>query len=607
MDFKLYFAGSRDYALKHAPTMSVVLWPDEDRSPDLGYRIQARMLVRMHLAPHVIRTPIAFIAQDFKDCAKAMELELKGGQFVEVTAEWLGSKFSIDTPPKDGDSRHWFATLQGNIDSYRELTRAFGPDSAIEALNAAHDVVALNPKYVSPGLAQLAISSDAFKLAVLRSNERYFAFRRAASVLHGNEAEALEMTEARATVRFHLAGFKGLHEVTIDFRRSQLFDRRINVLIGENGVGKSQTLAHIVSSLAKMKNGGSIASTEPFSRVIAFSAVPGQSSLPKKLRSQRTLLYRHFALSPRSDRRRGDNELSTALIDLARDATRIAGRSRVQIFKEALESWLPLTRIGLRVKAEAQHDAWHYAAVDGHFYLPVARLLEPLGDGAIHLFADLDTTKPPAFFARRRNSEGEYEDDVDDALRPEARASHPQSWGQRPSEPRGLQPLSSGQELFFRFSLNLSTFIEAGTLVLIDEPENHLHPTFITRLMSLLRQVLQSTGSFAVIATHSPFVVREVTRMDVSIMGRMQDGSALVRHPRLQTLGASVAAVSGYVFGDETIPTLARLTVEAMAQAREGTDPNSEEWLKLLSRELSNEAVGYIRAELMRSERESEN
>ena len=95
--------------------------------------------------------------------------------------------------------------------------------------------------------------------------------------------------------------------------------------------------------------------------------------------------------------------------------------------------------------------------------------------------------------------------------------------------------------------------------------------------------------------------------MDVSIMGRTEDGAALVRHPRLQTLGASVAAVSGYVFGDETVPTLARLTVEALAQARKGTDPGSEEGLELLSRELSNEAVGYIRAELMRSERESGN
>ncbi len=51
-------------------------------------------------------------------------------------------------------------------------------------------------------------------------------------------------------------------------------------------------------------------------------------------------------------------------------------------------------------------------------------------------------------------------------------------------------------------------------------------------------------------------------------------------------------------------PTPARPTVEAMVSVRQGTDPNSEEGLKLLSRELSNEAVAYIRAELLRSERE---
>ncbi len=136
---------------------------------------------------------------------------------------------------------------------------------------------------------------------------------------------------------------------------------------------------------------------------------------------------------------------------------------------------------------------------------PLARLLEPIGDGAVHLLADVDLTRGPEFFAPRRTEDGEFEAEPDDESGPtgaafQRRTSDRSNLPERRGE---CKPLSSGQELFFRFALNLSTFIEAGTLVLLDEPENHLHPTFITRLMALLRHVLRSTGSFAVIATHS--------------------------------------------------------------------------------------------------------
>jgi len=61
--------------------------------------------------------------------------------------------------------------------------------------------------------------------------------------------------------------------------------------------------------------------------------------------------------------------------------------------------------------------------------------------------------------------------------------------------------------------------------------------------------------------------------------------------------------VSGYVFGDETVPTLARLTEEAFHRARgRNMDPNDEEALQSLSQELSSEAVGYIRSRLLKEE-----
>lgn len=45
-------------------------------------------------------------------------------------------------------------------------------------------------------------------------------------------------------------------------------------------------------------------------------------------------------------------------------------------------------------------------------------------------------------------------------------------------------------------------------LLLIDEPESHLHPTLQTRLTRVLERESRKRGSKAVITTHSPFVVR---------------------------------------------------------------------------------------------------
>jgi len=245
--FKLYFAGDHDYAMNHAPEMSVVLWPHQDRSGDAGYRIQAGMLVRMHLPPVVMKSPVAFFAEGYDDCLYAMESVLRGQQIAVVQNEFLEPYTQAES---EKGVRQWFATLQGNIEGYRALVRTFGHQGAQDALKAAHDVLRYDPASILVGSRNEVTRSEVFQRAVIRSNERYFAYRRGLDVLDGNEAYALAKSHARAVVRFGLAGFSSRHEVPLEFRNTDLFDRRINVLIGENGVGKSQTLVNIVGGLS---------------------------------------------------------------------------------------------------------------------------------------------------------------------------------------------------------------------------------------------------------------------------------------------------------------------------------------------------------------------
>lgn len=585
MKFKLYFARSFEAAMQLEQSVAVVVWPREDASGNAEGRLEAGMCVKMYQQSVIFKSPVAFFSERFTDCKSAIEAVLLGRDLVEVESGFISVSGAGE---KDKGAPSWFATLQGNIESYRHLVRSIGSHATKLALKSAHDVLLYDPGSNVSGGGKSVEKSDVFRNVVLRSHERYFAYRRGADVLDGAELRSLQRSSAKALVSFKLSGFRSRHEISLNFENSGLFDRRINVLIGENGVGKSQTLVNIVHGLARSKIDSLVQSNDHFSRVIAFSSSPGRSSLPGKLRSQHILLYRHFALSPSWVRSGDKGALTAALVDLVRDDTRIGGRSRFQIFDRALKKWLPLARIGLPIK-KSHATPRHYVTRGGDVYLPLSLLLGASSSVMDSFLDGLDSDRGPEFF-----SEGDILD---------SRYSH----ASRPNDSargalRELQPLSSGQQLFFKFSLNLCAFIESGALVLVDEPENHLHPAFITQLMSLLREVLRETGSFAVVATHSPFVVREVTGADVSILSRTNDGEPLVRSPRLQTLGASVAAVSAYVFGDETVVTLARLTEDAFQRLKgRNVDPNSEHELAMLSKEMSTEAVAYIRASLLRN------
>lgn len=118
-------------------------------------------------------------------------------------------------------------------------------------------------------------------------------------------------------------------------------------------------------------------------------------------------------------------------------------------------------------------------------------------------------------------------------------------------------PLSSGEISFLKFAAQASLHIENGSLLLLDEPETHLHPNFISRFVSLLDGLLEATGSAAIIATHSAYFVREVFREQVTVLSVDSENIVTAQHPKLRTFGADVGAISYFVFGEDEPSRLA--------------------------------------------------
>ncbi|MDF3983289.1 AAA family ATPase [Luteibacter sp. PPL201] len=112
--------------------------------------------------------------------------------------------------------------------------------------------------------------------------------------------------------------------------------------------------------------------------------------------------------------------------------------------------------------------------------------------------------------------------------------------------------LSSGQRLFSYIVVNILGAIRRNSLVVIDEPELFLHPTLEIAFISMLKTILTSYRSKALLATHSLVTVRELPRDCVHVFERTENG-IVVNRPPFETFGGDVQRISSYVFGDKSV------------------------------------------------------
>jgi ATPase subunit of ABC transporter with duplicated ATPase domains len=102
-----------------------------------------------------------------------------------------------------------------------------------------------------------------------------------------------------------------------------------------------------------------------------------------------------------------------------------------------------------------------------------------------------------------------------------------------------------------RFSLaEVALVFIAPTLVLIDEPESHLHPPLLSAFIRALSELLYDRNGVAIIATHSPVILQEVPRTCVWKITRHGASIATTR-PDIETFGENVGILTREVFGLE--------------------------------------------------------
>ncbi|MNO68935.1 hypothetical protein D3C76_597810 [compost metagenome] len=78
--------------------------------------------------------------------------------------------------------------------------------------------------------------------------------------------------------------------------------------------------------------------------------------------------------------------------------------------------------------------------------------------------------------------------------------------------------LSSGQKIILSILAKIIEHIKSSSIVIVDEPETHLHPSLMAAFLHAIRDILEEFQSFALMATHSPVILQETPSRFVQIL-----------------------------------------------------------------------------------------
>lgn len=110
-----------------------------------------------------------------------------------------------------------------------------------------------------------------------------------------------------------------------------------------------------------------------------------------------------------------------------------------------------------------------------------------------------------------------------------------------------LSKMSSGHAIVFFIMTRLVSIVEEKTIILLDEPESHLHPPLLSAFLRALSDLLYDCNGIAIIATHSPVVLQEIPRSCVWKMYRV-GASVEIHRPRIETFAENVGTLTSEVF-----------------------------------------------------------
>ena len=445
----------------------------------------------------------------------------------------------------------WFV---GDRRRYRMLRELLPPDVLLEMLLRSGELAALN-SYRATSQMLSRVRRHRYFSSLIASDEERFAFLSLRKLLsEGPRRFPYEVTAIDADLRLAPRQILPVH---FRFEESIGSVQPLTAVIGPNGVGKTRLLLALARAALRFRHAHmELTGTKG---VVPHHTLPVVSFTYERSqwRGLSNAGARVISMGVTSSNWR---MLSTVIHQLA-----LASHSEFNL------SSLLVVFAGVIDPSELLLPTFGRTSSDAGLEQPAVRLTS-LAEANVQTLAALDPTRAAFMYSERV----------------------------------GRYHLSSGQKSVVLFIAHLDLETAEGALVLIDEPENHLHPKFVSILMQALHRTLTATESRGIVVTHSPYVVRELDKSAVSVVDLL-DGAPAIYRTSLQTLGASIALISDYVFRDREVRKGFQGRIDQLLQSAAEDPEKIKNVVEQVIQGAGGDAERYLQSQMDRIAHDHEN
>lgn len=534
----LYVGASRELQLRYRAMKGDILLLLYDRWDDFGYKTRFPTFCRIN--DEEIELGAIRILFEQQDASHTFLTNLR-------EQGWDGG-----FPVEDTN----YVSVPEEVTFYEHIRDLLEPQEAIKVALALRDASHLAISVEDDSALRL-IETEGFRTSLQRERSSQKSFADGWRTLGGQE---FGVADLNFTFR---DTFGELSDLELKFDSGSPLPHDVNVIIGANGVGKSSALRQMVRAWIQPKpdhpalDGAFFEPRPNLSQLVAVSYSPferfpvdidDEPSLQKPLKDKN--IYRFFGFRGRhlSQNTRRVNRIRNSLavpkanaclsliqclVDDRRYGSIKAWANKLTTLERVLSSAIDFDTAAVKLKQDTTRE--DVVGSDPFDQVQIFELDEAGPDG-VELRECYLAISPG-----------------DDTIEIAALQKHVDLEGGvvffRDGE---LVQLSSGQRLFCYIVVNVLGVMRRNSLVVIDEPELFLHPTLEIQFVSMLKQVLRTYASKALLATHSTVVVREVPSRCVHVFENTKDGLRIT-NPPFETFGGDVQRISSYVFGDRAV------------------------------------------------------
>lgn len=376
----------------------------------------------------------------------------------------------------------------GTSDEYYQNLNRLGAEIRDEILIALKDIAKIPASY------EIAVGEEVTNISFFRSVSPTTVTGQFRRICNGGA----RLTEYRFMFRSPTSGRGRSFEFSFEVLPASSPPTNIHVLIGRNGVGKTYLLNQMIDSLVSVEPNarrsgefvaaGLLENEQLFANLVSvtFSAFDETEPQPEQKDKTKGILYYYIGLK----------RIQTG-------TEKNAGPKSTTILRNEFLKSLNACKIS------PKYDRWKEAITtlesDPNFRDSEVKNL-------IGLTADSD----------------EYKTTGSDIFK----------------------SLSSGHKIVLLTITRLVETLQEKTLVIIDEPEAHLHPPLLSAFIRAVSDLLTITNGVAIIATHSPVILQEVPKSCVWKLRKAGD-ERVAERLETESFGENVGTLTSEVFGLE--------------------------------------------------------